>query len=216
MFAPTPPIWATPLPDWVIEFGDTFTYDLDTTSPPPIDGSSWTVNDTTHFMIDENGIIADISVLPVDEYGVRVRVANLYGIPLSGCFTVSVQDTTPPIWDCPASYNVSFGFPVSLQLIAFDLSGVIHWTLEDFTLFSITETGLLTNTEVLHIGRYELLVNASDPYGNTVSQSIVVNVRCMDLTRFFLLSADIIVCLIGIFFVRILILKLRSTQQSSG
>ncbi len=215
MFAPAPPMWITPLPDWVLEFGDSFTYDLDTSSRPPLDTSTWTVNDTAHFAIDENGVIVNATTLPVGRYGIRARVANLYGIPVSGCFTVQVQDTTPPTWNCPDRYSVHFGMPIALQLQALDLSGINYWGLDDYTLFSITDTGLLTSNQLLSIGHYELLVTAFDPYENTVTQSIVVNISYMDLTRLFLLSADIIVCLIGILFVRVLILKLRSTPQGS-
>ncbi len=178
VYSPFAPKWAEPPTDQVLDYwNQPFYYDLNATAPSPI---SWQVNDTSQFEIDITGVIQSIIDLPVDEYGLRVTVMNIYGISISGVFQLTIQEITPPQWIVgPADVVLDFGMGLDYGLIATDQSGIITWIINDTINFNLSVTQLnvtgyengwhllhITNATILPTGIYTLNVSVIDPYGN--------------------------------------------------
>ncbi|MGY5874824.1 MAG: right-handed parallel beta-helix repeat-containing protein [Candidatus Thorarchaeota archaeon] len=162
----TPFQWIESPTDQSMEFPSVFYYDLNTT--PFV--HSWWLNDTVHFNIDNKGVIRNSTSLSVGIYGLEVHVNNTKNRVLVSKINVIVQDTTDPVWVITPSYQeIDENEPFSYQLEAFDLSGIHSWQINDTLHFSISGTGLITNATVLIHGEYGLTVQATDPYGNTLS-----------------------------------------------
>jgi hypothetical protein len=108
-----PPYWTTGSPgDVTIQVGEPLSYKLNATDTSGID-SFW-VNDTTHFTVDNQGVLTNNTSLEIGTYGLRVSVNDTNGYTLSGSFNVIVQIGIPPPPPIP-------GFPfeaIILGLIA--------------------------------------------------------------------------------------------------
>ncbi len=212
MYEPKPPTWVTPPVDKTLELLNPLSYDLDASTRPPLNGNTWELNNTAFFSIDVNGLITNTTFLPVNNFGLRVKVSNVYEIPLVGRFTVGVRDTIPPTWNSLDNFTMSFGLPVAIQLDALDISGIMYWEVNDLFRFSISNTGFLTSNYILSVGQYELVVNASDPYENTVSKTIQVIITELRLF-IFILAANLAFFIPTIILAAVLILKTRPSQQ---
>jgi hypothetical protein len=93
-----PPTWEQTPTDQVVDFGLDFHYDLNATDPSGID--TYWLNVTTHFTIDDQGIITNTIALDIGDYGLQVSVNDTLGYILTATFTVTVIQTTtlpPPI-----------------------------------------------------------------------------------------------------------------------
>ncbi|GAH34980.1 unnamed protein product, partial [marine sediment metagenome] len=107
----------------MIELGEPFTYDLNASVYGGLD--HWWINDTIHFAIDSNGIVIDITMIPVGIYGVHVWVNDTFGKISDTTFTVIVEDTTTPDWiQTPTDQTVEFGKHLSYNLNFTDLSEI--------------------------------------------------------------------------------------------
>jgi parallel beta-helix repeat protein len=196
VYPPHPPEWTEPPIDKVIDYwGQSFYYDLNATAPSPI---SWSVNDTIQFTIDSNGVLQTLSDLPVDSYGIRVRVTTIYGLYLTGAFQLTVQEVSLPEWIVgPSDLVLPEGNTVNLGLIVTDESGISNWSINNTIDFSLTAQHLnvtgynfgwhllqITNATVLFAGEYPLTVTAVDPYGNTLSGvfTVTISVEATDVT----------------------------------
>ena len=178
-YRPAPPSWAQSLNDQIMEFGDEFSYNLNITTGIPV--KQWWLEDTTYVQIDSKGIITNSTVIPVGSHEVDVWVENVYGLMTHGNFTIIVQDTTDPIFDEPPTDRLlDYKESLSYKINASDLSGIHHFTVNDTSRFSISQTGLLTNATLLAVGDYGLEIRAYDPYDNNASWIIVV--RVFDVT----------------------------------
>ncbi|MFW9807296.1 MAG: hypothetical protein ACFFFK_11260, partial [Candidatus Thorarchaeota archaeon] len=149
----------------------------DATAPSPI---TWQMNDTSQFSIDSAGVIQSIINLPVNRYGMRITVTNIYGLSISGAFQLTIQEITPPEWIVgPTDAILELGEAVDVGLIATDQSGIILWAINDTSNFNLSVTQLnvtgyqngwhllhITNATVLSTGLYTLNVSVGDPYGN--------------------------------------------------
>ena len=81
-----------PLPEnQTIDYGSAFSYDLNATSDSPL--AEWSIDDTTHFSIDAEGVIANIVALQPGDYSIEVAVENLYNYTASATFIVTVTGT---------------------------------------------------------------------------------------------------------------------------
>ncbi len=92
----TSPTWDEPIQDMILELGDGFEYDVNATDDNGID-KFW-VNDTTHFEIDSEGVITNSTALGVGDYPLEIGCNDTYGNHISETLTVSVEDTTSPVW----------------------------------------------------------------------------------------------------------------------
>jgi len=171
----TPPSW-DPLPiNLELEFGSPVFYDLNATDLSGIE--TWWTNSTTYFTVDIQGILTNKTLLPVGIYTVEVRAYDPYDNNCSAVFTVSVEDTTDPLWVVlPADQFIEYGAPLSYALEASDLSGISTWWLND-TGFAVSLSGLVTNNTFLSVGIYHIGVWCNDTQGNTLSGNLMVYVQ---------------------------------------
>jgi parallel beta-helix repeat protein len=185
MFLPTPPRWTETPVDQIIEIGTFFRYNLNATAPAPI---FWSVDDTTRFTIDSQGVMASIGILYLGNYKVQVTVANIYGVSISAVFNLQVvlaHETTAPGWVItPVDLEVAYGEGVDLQIPALDPSGIDHWTLNDTAHFSLNatyyelgSTARITNNSVLEPDTYGLNISVFDTFENSLSTVFTVTVE---------------------------------------
>lgn len=166
------PVWNSIPAHQIVEFGSDLHYELDAYDPTGIE--TWYVSDTAHFSIDENGTLSNIFQLTIGSYGVLIRATDSYGNSLESAMTISVVDTTPPVWiEMPEDQVLHFGEHLVYQMNASDLAGIDHWEINDIENFSISDTGLLTSS-VLDVGQHNLLITVFDSSGNSVSTSISI------------------------------------------
>ena len=177
----TAPDWIVSPSDQIIEFGGSFTYDLDASDLSGID--SWWLNDTGIFAIDGVGVITNISALNVGVYGLEVSVNDTLGNPLMATFRVTVQDTTAPDWIIgPSDQVIDHGERLSVQFSASDLSGIGAWHINDTVHFTIDSTGFLVDNMELDVGDYRLTVTVNDTYGNERDFQIRIRVLYVEPT----------------------------------
>jgi hypothetical protein len=86
-------------------------------------------------------------------------------------------DSSPPVWVIEPSFQtLEFGEHLSLQLAAWDASGIGSWSVNDTSRFEISAAGKLTTTQLLSIGLYGLNVTVADIFGNSISFDFQVSV----------------------------------------
>jgi parallel beta-helix repeat protein len=182
LFEPEFPEWNPSPSNQNLELGEMFSYDLEIS--PPILVDTWEISDTIHFLIDDDGTIVDTGVLEVGTYTIDVVVTNVYDLSLEGSFTVTVEDTTSPVWISQIQdLTYSYGHDIEIQLIAWDLAGIGSWEISDSTNFNIASTsfaenGIVTITDISIIaaGTFPLTITAYDPSGNSVAASFTITV----------------------------------------
>jgi len=171
-----PPSWDQTPTDQIVEFGNAFRYDLNATDFSGI--GVWWVNDTTNFAIDGTGVITNAVLLTIRVYSLRVNVSDTLGYTQTATITVTVQDTTTPVWDqVPVGQVVEFGSSFRYDLNATDLSGIAGWWVNDSINFQVDMNGVVTNNIPLAVGYYGVRVNATDDEGNTLSGVFAVTVQ---------------------------------------
>jgi hypothetical protein len=164
-----------------VEFGQSFSYDLNATDSSGID--SWWLGDDTYFSIDSNGSITERAPLDVGIYTFSVFVNDTLGNTLSCSVLVLVSDTTAPVWaSLPMNQVISQDQPLDYQLSALDLSGISTWHVNDTAHFSIDSEGHLRNIVGLAPGVYWVNITVSDIYGNNLSTSISITVSSSSTT----------------------------------
>jgi hypothetical protein len=176
MFLPTPPAWDYLPANQTITDIEVLDYDLNITSPSPV---NWSVDDTVHFTIDENGTLHSEGTLAIGEYGLTVTVKNIYNYSIWAELTVTVLpwDTTPPSWDAlPDNQIVEYGDSFSYDLNATDPTGISHWWLNS-TDFTIDAEGTIENATILSVNVYGLEIYVNDTYSNIQSATISISVK---------------------------------------
>ncbi len=169
------PNWIETPKDKTIEFGQDFYYKLNVSDLSGI--HKWVINDTVHFIIDNNGAITNIVALSVDVYELGVEVNDTFGNLLVGSFSLTVQDTTSPAWtDIPKDQTTEYGEAFEYRITANDLSGIADWWVNNTLYFSI-EDGLIINITLLVVGTYCLEIRAYDTSNNFCSATFKVIVK---------------------------------------
>jgi len=164
------PLWDVAPSSRDNEFGSNFIYKLNATDLSGI--SSWWINNTVSFQIDENGLVTNRTSLLVGLYWIQTKAFDPYGNNCSCIFIVTVEDTTIPTWtEEPSNQIVEFGVGIQFDVVAFDLSSIHHYWVND-TRFQITSEGIITNATILMYQNYTLELRAYDPYDNFVSTDI--------------------------------------------
>jgi len=159
------PIWEQVPEDQIIEYGDSFSYNLNATDLSGID--LWWINDTVNFNLNNNGVITSNGYLSVGEYSLDVRASDPYNNYCSAIISINIVDTIDPIWTLFISeIIIDFGENIIFDFEAYDLSGITSYWINDTINFNIDMNGVLTNSTVLGIGIYWLDVRAIDPQGN--------------------------------------------------
>ncbi len=88
-------------------------------------------------------------------------------MPGRDVWLVRLPDDVPPTWvDPPTDQVVGFGLPFSCQLTAQDPQGLDTWQIIESPLFSVDDSGVITNTQPLALGIHGVRVMVNDSYGN--------------------------------------------------
>jgi len=183
MYLPKPPTWIEIPTDQTVEFEHLFHCELNIDGYKPI---ACSINDTSHFRIDNNGVVESIGILPIGDYSLQVEVTNIFGsIIATFNVRVVVDATNPPGWlTIPSDQSLAYGEKFEYQLTAIDPSGIDYWTLSDTTHFTLSvslfdggSTACITNSSTLELESYELTIMVYDVYGNVLSASFTVTVE---------------------------------------
>ena len=170
------PVWDQAPTIQVCEFGLPIWYDLNASDPSGLD--KWWINDTAHFAIDGAGVITNTTRLSVDHYGLQVWVNDTYDNILTGVFTISVQDTTAPIWVTTSTdQTLEYGSMLDYQLGASDPSGLDAWWLNDTVNFNIGSNGRIISIGALTPGVFGVQVSVNDTSGNVLIGTFTVLVE---------------------------------------
>jgi hypothetical protein len=110
-----PPEWSPTPTDQVVELGQDFRYDINATDFSGL--GTWTVNDTTNFAIDSNGVVTNVLDLTVGTYGLNVSVSDTGGFTRSAVFKVLVESSTPTPPDLIMYVAVGGGALVVIALV---------------------------------------------------------------------------------------------------
>ncbi|MFW9861849.1 MAG: nitrous oxide reductase family maturation protein NosD [Candidatus Thorarchaeota archaeon] len=94
----TAPIWIVSPMNEVLEYGESFEQRLGAWDSSGV--SIWWLNDTTHFAIDENGVVRNVTLVEPGVYRLEVRAYDPYDNYCSGTLVVTVNEaiyspTTP-------------------------------------------------------------------------------------------------------------------------
>jgi hypothetical protein len=91
-----PPRWEPVPTNQFIALGEAFTYDINASDFSGVDTTTWTVNDTSNFAIDSDGVITNLVDLQLGTYGLNVSVSDTGGFTRSATFSVIVESQAPP------------------------------------------------------------------------------------------------------------------------
>jgi len=170
---PDPPTWTLAPADATYELGDSIEFEVEAIDFTGID--RWWLDDNRYFEVNQEGTLSNTTFVPVGEHALTLWVSDPLDNSQSATFTITVVDTTAPIWtELPKGRSLSAGEAFYLRLFAWDLSGITHWVLEGDASFAITNQGRITSVVPLDSGTYSFNVTVSDPFGNSQSASIVV------------------------------------------
>ena len=171
----TPPEWIEPLSDQILECGFTLHYNINASDLS--NATMWTVNDTAHFTISNEGIVSSVGIVPVGEYGIEVASSDPYGNTLTGTFSVIVEDNLAPVWiEQPSDAILELGETMNYSLTAWDPSGLDSWLVND-TIHFMVEGGTVTNATLLNVGQYGIRVWTNDTFGHTLSADFRITVH---------------------------------------
>ena len=171
------PTWDQVPTDQTVEYGDSFYYDVNASdhSPPLI----YWINDTSNFQIDTNGVITNVTVLPVNIYWLEIGVNDTYQNSRIAVIKITVQENIPPTWDeVPEDQIIiEYGESLSYDVSASDPSGIDSYWISDTLNFHIDSNGLITNVIPLSVDSYWLEVRVNDTYGNYNNAFILIIVQ---------------------------------------
>ncbi|MHA1908510.1 MAG: hypothetical protein ACW98Y_14510, partial [Candidatus Thorarchaeota archaeon] len=154
---PDTPFWTELPEDSGLEYDTHFNYDLNATLPHGL--SDWWINDTSNFVIDQDGKVSNITNLPLGNYGIEVSVNDSLDYVLEGEFTLSIVDTTDPTWDEPAAARlIELGNKFSYNLNASDTFGIHHYWINDTVQFTIDGSGIIANVSMIPVGEHGISV----------------------------------------------------------
>jgi len=168
--------WLDSPSNQAIEEIEMFSYDVDATaSPPGID--TWSIDDENNFSIDSMGTITNDTILSPGNYDIQVWVSDTLGNTITGTFTLSVTDASPPTWNpVPSNQIVEQGTNPICDLDASDYSGIHSWWLNDTLNFNIDSQGTITNITTLTSGEYGIQVWINDTLGYATTANFTITV----------------------------------------
>ncbi len=95
-----PPIWLSEAPDYIpLQLNEPFRFDLNASDSSGID--TYWINDTTNFMIDDDGVITNRISLTLGTYGLEVYVNDTNGYTAEGSFSILVTESIAPGFTIP-------------------------------------------------------------------------------------------------------------------
>jgi hypothetical protein len=123
--------------------------------------------------------ITNSTTLLAGVYPLNVTAIDPYGNTLSSHFIViivaEISDTIPPVWiSTPSEQTLDYGSPLTLQLAAWDASGIEYGWVNDTIHFAIDENWIIRNASTLEPGVYGLEVRMYDTFDNYCSANLTV------------------------------------------
>ncbi len=171
--------WAEEPTDFQLEYGNSLHYVLSVDAPKGV--STYWVDDTTNFEVDDFGVISSPVSLLVGDYPLHIWVNDTMGRTITAEIVISVVDTTAPSWETvPTGVTIEEGAKVDLRFSATDLSGISRWSVDDTVRFAITTQGWLFNLTALPAGAYSLTITVFDIYNNNRSAEIQIVVKAAE------------------------------------
>lgn len=113
-----------------------------------------------------DGLHIEVNVDSLDfgYYEMNLTVYHVTGHSANSISYANVTDTTSPVWDvAPTNQVAEYGDHFMYNVSATDLRGIVHYTLNDTSYFSISDQGSITNTSQVPIGIHDLEARAYDP-----------------------------------------------------
>lgn len=150
MYNPSPPEWIIPPTNVILEENIALSKPLYVSGIAPI--NEYWVNDTTHFHLDGSSILENATALPIDQYGLKIGVSNVYNRTLNITITIDIiPDSTNPTINAAGDMLFELGEP----------GYEINWTPDDLNPLNYT---LYVNNVTSRTGLW-----------NSSSESITVN-----------------------------------------
>ncbi|MFX1368833.1 MAG: NosD domain-containing protein, partial [Promethearchaeota archaeon] len=218
IYIPTPPTWLDEPSDEYLEYGTALSQQVSVSTPGQVAPVHlWWINTTGLFSISGAGLITSNTFLPLGDYGIEVRAYNIYGIYLSGTFTVTVDDTIAPTLSSPADFSFiegSTGNTISwtatdLGPASYDIS--LDGTWVESGVWNASGEVITINCDGLAVGEHTYTIIIADIGGNYASDSVTVTVTLpVDPTTLLIIAAGagvVIVILI------VIIVKKRSGAE---
>ena len=174
------PSWTETPVNQTLELGDDFQFQLYADDLSGID--HWSITGSSEFEIDSIGVITNSQYLQVGEYQLEISVYDTYSHVTRCYLTVTVVDTTAPIWTQePEDQTIDYGDAFTYDLNATDLSG-ITWIVDDTSRFTVDWQGRIRNIIPLTIGDHGVTIHAADPYGNVLYGTFTITVLSSTVT----------------------------------
>jgi hypothetical protein len=182
MYYPFAPEWLHLPADQVIEFGNVFEDHLEFNTSALTAPYELYVDDYVNFAVDYNDTIISRITLPVGVYPLWIVATNIYGYMTEGTFTLTVEDTTPPLITSPEDITYTKGEgDYELAWAMSDLSAISFRVLLDET--ELTSSGVTTTSVYFSIiledkdpGVYNYTMVAEDIWGNVAIDTVIVTV----------------------------------------
>jgi hypothetical protein len=167
--------WSIAPNDVTIQYYDSLYMDLEAVGYGEIAG--YWVNNTAIVIIDENGVLTNITEIPAGKYAFEVRGLDHYGHYCSAVFILTVLDTDSPHWThALTDQMVEVGDLFYYDLNATDFSGLDTWWLNDTGRFSVSSEGIVTSNTFLPAGVYHIWVSVNDTLGQVLTGTIRIEV----------------------------------------
>ena len=204
VYKPTGVEWDPAPTNQVIELGEAFYYDLNVTSASPV--VDWRIDNSPYFMVDSEGIITDKGNLAVGFYFLEIYATNLYGFNTGAGFSITVEDTTNPIWITAArNRHYNYGNWIEFQIAASDEDGIETWTINDDENFTLHEESYgafsmatIVNNYILSSGEYMISLEVFDPSGNSVRMNFTITVAEAETSSGTGLDLGVLLSVVGI------------------
>lgn len=176
----TPPTWDQTPTDQILEFGESCHYDLNASDAYGID--YYWLTGASEFAFDANGVLYNTTLVPVGDYYLLVRAFDNANHFVQADITITVEDTTPPIWlEVPdTELTIVSGDDLNYPLRAWDLSGISHIEAAGSGYFLTEVDGddwYLRNVDVVPPGVYTIDLTVDDNHGNSLQASITITVE---------------------------------------
>ncbi|UCE11525.1 MAG: right-handed parallel beta-helix repeat-containing protein [Candidatus Thorarchaeota archaeon] len=164
--------------DVVLEFGETASFIWNISAFRP-----------DRFEVSRNGEVSqsgkwngsnlriELASLDVGVYDYALTVNTTSRRVWTDTVSVSVFDSIGPVWiDGPEDTSIESGGRFSIQLTAYDPSGIDRYWVNNTDDFTIDLNGNVSDTHVLSVGLYWLEIGVADVYGNPLTTVITVHV----------------------------------------
>jgi len=167
------------------EVGESFSYDLNTTSTIGID---WQLTGSSYHAIDSSGIITNTSSAVMVSYEMHVVATNYHARSIDAYFNITSQDTIDPVWVAQPEdeyfWDQGQTFAVRLEAddAAIDVGMIGTWWINNTLNFEINDgmdgtCDIYGNAILAVLGTYNLEVRYTDQADHYVSASFKVIYR---------------------------------------